>query len=130
MGIVAYCPQGHRTKLKDRYAGLRIRCPECGTKYWVAEATPAAAAEQHLEPLPPAAQPVLPPMPEPIAAALEAAWCIALPGGEPSQPLPATEMLAWLTSGAATGKELVWRSDWTDWQPIGIVFPESLRSGG
>jgi uncharacterized protein (DUF983 family) len=83
MGIVAYCPQGHRTKLKDRYAGLRIRCPECGAKYWVAAAASAVAAE----------------------------------------------MLTWLTSGAATGKELVWRSDWTDWRPIDVVFPEAVGGG-
>lgn len=129
MGIVAYCPQGHRTKLKDRYAGLRIRCPECGAKYWVATTASAVAAEQHPGPRPPAAPPVSPPLPEPIAAALEAAWCIALPGGEPSQPLPAAEMLAWLTSGAATGKELVWRSDWTDWRSIDVVFPEAVGRG-
>ena len=35
MGIVSYCPNGHRTKLKDHYAGQRVRCPQCGTKFRV-----------------------------------------------------------------------------------------------
>ena len=35
MGIVSFCPNGHRTKLKDRYAGRRIYCPQCGTKFQV-----------------------------------------------------------------------------------------------
>ncbi len=35
MGIVSFCPNGHRTKLKDRYAGRSIYCPQCGTKFRV-----------------------------------------------------------------------------------------------
>ncbi len=123
MGIVSYCPNGHRTKLKDRYAGIRIRCPECGAKYWVA----AAATDHPPEPGPIAPKPES--LPPPIAAAPEAAWCIAVPGGEPSPPLPAADMLAWLESGEVTGKELVWRSDWSDWKPIEAVFPDVLGSG-
>lgn len=126
MGIVSFCPNGHRTKLKDRYAGLRVRCPECGAKFWVAAGEPVAAAEQHPEPAATMPQPTSLSLPEPIAVAPEAAWCIALPGGEPSQPLPAAEMAAWLQSGAATGRELVWRSDWDNWRAIDVVFPESL----
>ena len=30
MGIICFCQNGHRTKLKDRFAGLRVRCPQCG----------------------------------------------------------------------------------------------------
>ena len=36
MGIICLCPNGHRTKLKDRFAGLRVRCPQCGEKFRVA----------------------------------------------------------------------------------------------
>ena len=32
MGIICLCPNGHRTNLKDRFAGLRVRCPQCGEK--------------------------------------------------------------------------------------------------
>ena len=35
MGIICLCPNGHRTKLKDRFAGLRVRCPKCGDKFQV-----------------------------------------------------------------------------------------------
>lgn len=33
MGIVAYCPQGHRVKVKDQLAGKKGLCPICGTKF-------------------------------------------------------------------------------------------------
>ena len=133
MGIVSYCPNGHRTKLKDRYAGLRVRCPACGMKYWVDRAQSAASSAlpvPEAEPVTRAPAPTVEaessPLPEPIATAPEAVWCIALPGGEPSDPLPATAMQAWLTSGKATGNEWVWRSDWTEWKPIGQVFSGSF----
>jgi len=133
MGIVSYCPNGHRTKLKDRYAGLRVRCPACGLKYWVDKAESAASSALAVPEAVPAADAAVstvetesPPLPEPIAAAPEAAWCIALPGGEPSDSLSAAAMQAWLTSGKATGNELVWRSDWAEWKPIGQVFPAAI----
>ena len=40
--------------------------------------------------------------------------------------LQATAMQTWLISGKATGNELVWRSDWSDWKPIALIFPESI----
>ncbi|MBM4021270.1 MAG: hypothetical protein FJ284_03350 [Planctomycetes bacterium] len=33
MGIVAFCPQGHRVKVKDHLAGRKGICPECGTRF-------------------------------------------------------------------------------------------------
>lgn len=133
MGIVSHCPNGHRVKLKDRYAGLRIRCPACGVKYWVDRAESAGGSAVIVPDAEPSAGPAAstleaesPPLPEAIAAAPEAAWCIALPGGEPSQPMQAPAMQTWLVSGKATGNELVWRSDWSDWKPIALIFPESL----
>ena len=33
MGIVAYCPHGHRLKVKDDLAGRKGICPECGTRF-------------------------------------------------------------------------------------------------
>jgi hypothetical protein len=39
-------------------------------------------------------------------------------------PVDPTDMLAWLDSGQATGREVVWRSDWPGWKPIGEAFPE------
>jgi len=133
MGIVSYCPKGHRTKLKDRYAGLRIRCPTCGMKYWVDKAQSVTSslvsepmAASVTDPMASTVEAESSPLPEPIATAPEAVWCIALPGGEPSDSLPAAAMQAWLASGKATGNELVWRSDWTEWKPIGQVFSGSL----
>jgi hypothetical protein len=58
MGIVAYCPQGHRMKVKDELAGRKGICPECGTRFRIplesrpevavlaAEAVPAVAVAQ------------------------------------------------------------------------------------
>jgi len=33
MGIVAFCPQGHRVKVKDHLAGRKGICPECGARF-------------------------------------------------------------------------------------------------
>jgi hypothetical protein len=33
MGIVAFCPQGHRVKVKDELAGRKGICPECGARF-------------------------------------------------------------------------------------------------
>ena len=32
MGIVVYCPNGHRVKVKDVFAGKRVHCPICQAK--------------------------------------------------------------------------------------------------
>ena len=70
----------------------------------------------------------LPPTPVPtvIAEATQASWCVAVPGGEASSPLSGEAILEWLGAGDATGAELVWRSDWPEWRPIGEVFPDHL----
>lgn len=47
MGIVAFCPQGHRVKVKDHLAGRKGICPECGTRFRIpleSAAAPQAAA--------------------------------------------------------------------------------------
>jgi hypothetical protein len=51
-------------------------------------------------------------------------WYFAIPGGQPSAALREPDMLAWLDSGQPTGREVVWRSDWPGWKPIGEAFPE------
>ncbi len=33
MGIIAYCPRGHRLKLKDELAGRKGICPQCGDRF-------------------------------------------------------------------------------------------------
>ncbi|MFM7138510.1 MAG: hypothetical protein ACKO1M_15820 [Planctomycetota bacterium] len=33
MGIVAFCPQGHRVKVKVELAGRKGICPECGARF-------------------------------------------------------------------------------------------------
>lgn len=37
MGIVAFCPQGHRVKVKDELAGRKGICPQCGTRFRIPE---------------------------------------------------------------------------------------------
>ena len=45
MGIVAFCPQGHRVKVKDHLAGRKGICPECGTRFRIPlESSPDLAA--------------------------------------------------------------------------------------
>jgi hypothetical protein len=178
LGIVAFCPGGHRVKVKDELAGRKGVCPECHARFriprescpiptarvlgfdaaWAASlrravilpvdhafmrsrsgdverrpVTSRADAFQDAAPRlasPPA--PRLEPEPQPaalhplLAAEPAAAWCIAIRGGEPSAPLTAAEMQAWLGSGQASGDEVVWRSDWSDWVAIRQVFPEHV----
>ncbi len=40
MGIDVRCPNGHHTRLKDRFAGKKVRCPKCNASFRV----PAAAS--------------------------------------------------------------------------------------
>lgn len=175
MGIVAFCPSGHRIKVKDHLAGKKGICPHCGTRFRIPAAGAVAAApapdlaatgtlpmgrlvsrnrdeavglprvlacaaaaapdaepdvdveaeaDAGLDRLPPVSlHPVLGERPD-------LAWCLAVPGGQPSQPLSPESVQQWLDSGGATGEELVWRSDWTEWVPIGRVFPGMIRGGG
>lgn len=205
MGIESRCPNGHRVRVKDRFAGKKAYCPECGATFRVppadalppqADARPMAHSLPTAEKLPMAvlvsldaahaatlpralAVPVEPvasrtkpragavdskarpgrrdraapskdradepaPVTTPvadtalphaaptrswhavIAEAVDLTWNVALPGGDPSEPLSAETLQEWLDSGGPTGNELVWRSDWPDWVPLRLVFPEHV----
>jgi hypothetical protein len=188
MGIEARCPNGHEVRVKDRFAGRRVYCPECAAKFHVpmpgAATTPPTAAVVSLDaayaatlpratpagacrtaapgredqqqpadkpgrakrerprhrrsaprdtaaaaPAPAATPPHAPPpgrLHPVIAEAVDLTWNVALPGGDPSEPLTAGMLQEWLDGGGATGKELVWRADWPDWVPIRLVFPEHV----
>ncbi|MFM8708355.1 MAG: hypothetical protein ACKOHK_09805, partial [Planctomycetia bacterium] len=52
MGIVCYCPNGHRVKVKDRFAGLTGLCPHCNAKFRIGTAPPAVAGGPHMPELP------------------------------------------------------------------------------
>jgi hypothetical protein len=99
MGIVAFCPQGHRVKVKDQLAGRKGICPTCGTRFRI----PPAAA------VPPAA-----PAPLPVATiiSLDAAIAARLPralplhepavaAGRPPATAPATAPVTAATVTAA-----------------------------
>jgi hypothetical protein len=157
MGIVAFCPHGHRINVKASLAGKKGLCPTCGAKFRIPAAAggepPSAArglptarllemASDIVATLPrvlsfdavqPAAEPVFQPPPQPLAPPPPALhpvlaerpdleWCIAIPGGEPTEPLSADSMQAWLESGQVAGNEVVWRSDWPEWRPARDVF--------
>ena len=179
MGIVAFCPNGHRINVKDSFAGRKGLCPTCGAKFRVPapgsgspgpesalptarlldlDAAVAATLPRVLPFAPAAAEPIPEPIPEPmpepipepmpasaavfamppapisaqpalhpaLAERADLQWCIAFPGGEPTEPLPAESMQAWLDSGQAEGHEVVWRSDWPEWRPARDVFPDVL----
>ena len=59
-----------------------------------------------------------------IADRPDLSWCIAYPGGDPSEPIDGPTMQDWLEGGQADGTEVVWRADWPQWHPIREVFPE------
>jgi hypothetical protein len=142
MGIVAFCPQGHRVKVKDSLAGKKGVCPVCQARFRIPgergstlptgrvisldAAWAATLPRAVILPLP-----TVPPTTSPqvrharmLDERPDLAWCVATPGGSPSPPMTAREMRAWLETGLATGEELVWRSDWQEWAPMRLVFPE------
>jgi hypothetical protein len=43
MGIVAYCPNGHRVKVKDEFAGRKGVCPECQARFRIPRGEAAGA---------------------------------------------------------------------------------------
>ncbi|MFM8413815.1 MAG: hypothetical protein ACKOCX_03735 [Planctomycetota bacterium] len=55
MGIVAFCPEGHRVKVKEELAGRKGICPHCGARFRIPEATDSPSAP--LSTLPAAAVP-------------------------------------------------------------------------
>jgi hypothetical protein len=64
-----------------------------------------------------------------IAERPDLTWCIAFPGGDPTEALDAVTMQAWLDGGHATGTEVVWRLDWPKWRPVQEVFPDVFGGG-
>ena len=54
MGIVSFCPQGHRVKVKDHLAGKKGVCPTCGARFRIPLASvepPPTRAESATLPL-------------------------------------------------------------------------------
>lgn len=58
MGIVAFCPNGHRIKVKDELAGRKGICPTCSARFRIPrkDAKPAAAAGAEALDRPPTAR--------------------------------------------------------------------------
>ena len=152
MGIICICPNGHRTKLKDRFSGLRVRCPQCGEKFRV-DPYDHQTREQtsSISPPPPsdcqvefdspfsddglnsrhlAAQPnaTVKQSVETIPSILDEdpsqLWRVAPPGGEPSNAMEGSELLALLSSSKINANVYVWRTDWAEWKPVANVFPD------
>ena len=82
MGIVSFCPQGHRVKVKDSLAGRKGICPTCGSRFRI----PLASAP------PPAvvAAPAVVTLPLATVVSLDAATAERLPRAVPLDlPAPA-----------------------------------------
>ena len=74
MGIIAFCPNHHRIKVKDHLAGKKGICPHCGARFRIpTDEEPAASAIPPVPAspgLPVAATPApIPATPVPVAAA-------------------------------------------------------------
>ena len=93
MGIVAFCPQGHRVKVKDELAGRKGICPDCGARFRIPAATEARAAPSSA--LPAAADvmgPAVPPaggLPVARFVSLDAELAATLPRALPLAAPPA-----------------------------------------
>ena len=51
-------------------------------------------------------------------------WRVAPPGGEPSNAMEGSELLALLSSSKINANVYVWRTDWAEWKPVANVFPD------
>lgn len=179
VGIVAFCPQGHRVKVKDHLAGKKGVCPTCGTRFRIPlESVPEPIATLPLAAVVPLDAAVVASLPrvliadpaskpdrvaarsvpsasaagrsvgtspgaspetarasaQPLRHAVldeqpDLLWSTAVPGGVASAPMPAADLRIWLESGQIIGTELVWRTDWDGWRPVGEVFPDAKRAG-
>lgn len=49
MGIVAFCPNGHRVKVKDELAGRKGICPTCAARFRIPLETPQSAPQHGLD---------------------------------------------------------------------------------
>ena len=151
MGIICLCPNGHRINLKARFAGLRVRCPQCGEKFrvplqehstgkqklTVSPSSPTGhqlefdspfsgdgAASHHVRDQPNVHEnQVADSMPAVLHEDPGQLWRIAPPGGEPSSAMEGTELLALLSSSKINANVYVWRTDWAEWKPVANVFP-------
>lgn len=82
MGIVAFCPSGHRVKVKDHLAGKKGICPHCGATFRIPVTGPTAAPPSATTPGLPRAAVVS--LDTQLAASLPPV--IALAEQEPRQP--------------------------------------------
>ena len=93
MGIVAYCPNGHRVKVKDEFAGRKGVCPECQARFRIprGEAAGAGGATRTAGGYPVARVVSLDPavaagLPRAVAVAAAAGPRGGVPGGQPAPP--------------------------------------------
>ncbi len=155
MGIICFCPNGHRTKLKDRFAGLRVRCPQCGEKFRVAphedqarEQTSAikstlptgylaefdspfsgeASSRDMHAPLDRPGKQSTKSVPSILMEDPSQLWRIAPPGGEPSNAMEGTELFTLLSSSKIKANAYVWRTDWSEWRLVTTVFPDFFQT--
>lgn len=81
MGIVSYCPNRHRVKVKDDLAGKKGICPTCGARFRIPlESQPDPATLQDTGPA--ELEPTANPAPAPVASA------IAVPAAQESASPP------------------------------------------
>lgn len=108
MGIVAFCPNGHRIKVKDEFAGRKGICPTCAAKFRIPrkDAQPSTAAAGDAAAEPPTARVVsLDPLfaaSLPAAGALDEAETVAA-GAVPDLPHGPPEFVLFEDDSASDG---------------------------
>ena len=139
MGIVVYCPNGHRVKVKDEFAGKKVHCPTCQAKTRVPLAPPPAAPDPvaampasgaalptaQLVTLPPAAIAALP-RAHPFFSADAPPFAADLFAEEPPAALPAFPST--LHPALAERPELLWRIAHPGGEPSEPTSAESMQA--
>jgi uncharacterized protein DUF4339 len=115
----------------ESFPALQTTTGQPGGQQAGAQAAPAAqtaAVTQPAAAAQPAAgiQPAVGTAPvDAISESPQLQWYV-MPPGATSQYGPAVgeEFRAWIKEGRVTADTLIWRQDWPEWKPAGMVFPE------
>ena len=147
MGIRFYCPNGHKLNVKEKLAGKRGICPQCGVKLLIPlkSSRPSSREERARQDLlaagaggntndfevfaddrnvSPSGQfsnrgqaPALTDDPNVV-------WYVQFPDGQRYGPATLPIIQSWIKECRISPTMLVWREGWQDWLEAGQVFPE------
>ena len=147
MGIRFYCPNGHKLNVKEKLAGKRGICPQCGVKLLIPPKStrPSSREERTQQDLLAggaggnpndfdvftAYRPAetfgghgVTALPSSAGDDSNVVWYVQFPDGQRYGPATLPIIQSWIQERRISPTMLVWREDWQDWLEARHVFPE------